>query len=139
MHRLAEIGVSKKSVLRALVVDADPVRRDALSRAIGQEYPVLSALGLPDALRVAEEVHPDFVVMGVTVPLSAAELDAFRSLGAHPLARRGALLVLADPTVVDHVCETVDRAGIVNGGASRSVAFQTRRRMRCSHMQAVAV
>ena len=52
-------------VQTVLVVDDDPEWLDFLSRAIGAQYPVLSATNGEDAVRRAQRACPDVIILDV--------------------------------------------------------------------------
>ncbi|MBI3985961.1 MAG: response regulator [Lentisphaerae bacterium] len=58
----------RKDVQTVLVVDDDPEWLEFLSKAIGSEYPVLSATNGDDAVRRAQRTCPDVIVMDVMMP-----------------------------------------------------------------------
>lgn len=85
---------NRLSVRKALVVDSDSDRLDAITRVLACEYPVLSISRQEDALRVADAARPDIIVLSAIPPNAKKAIATFRELKDNPATHRTPIIIL---------------------------------------------
>ncbi|MBI3986929.1 MAG: response regulator [Lentisphaerae bacterium] len=102
----------RKDVQTVLVVDDDPDWLEFLSRALGSEYPVLSAANGDDAVRRARSAGPDVIVMDVMMPGGKDGFAAYAELQRNSRTRDIPVIMLTDinrKTDLDFGSEAMNR------------------------------
>ena len=95
-----------------LVVDDDPEWLKFLARAIGKEYPVLSATNGEDAVRRAQRACPDVIIMDVMMYGGKDGFSAYAELQRDPSTRDIPVLMLSEvnrKTGLDFGAEEMNR------------------------------
>ena len=95
-----------------LVVDDDPEWLDFLSRAVGAEYPVLSATNGEDAVRRAQNACPDAIILDVMMPGGRDGFSTYAELQRDPRTHDIPVLMLSEvnrKTGLDFGAENMNR------------------------------
>ncbi|MBI3985955.1 MAG: response regulator [Lentisphaerae bacterium] len=96
MFKKATTFGAAQIVRTILVVDDDPEWLDFLVRALGAEYPVLSATNGEDAVRRAQRARPDAIVLDVMMPGGKDGFATYAELQRDPATRDIPVLMLSD-------------------------------------------
>lgn len=88
--------MKKGDARTVLVVDDDPEWLEFLSKAIGSEYPVLCAASGEDAIRRAQSVTPDVIVLDVMMPGGKDGFTTYSELQRDPRTRDIPVLMLTE-------------------------------------------
>lgn len=96
MEKKEKNGTMPRHVQTILVVDDDPEWLNFLTRAIGTEYPVLSATNGEDAVRRAQCACPDAIIMDVMMPGGRDGFSAYAELRNDPRTQDIPVLMLSE-------------------------------------------
>ena len=99
-------------VQTVLVVDDDPEWLDFLSRAIGAQYPVLSATNGEDAVRRAQRACPDVIILDVMLYGGKDGFSTYAELLNDPSTRDIPVIIFTEvnrKTGLDFGAENMDR------------------------------
>ena len=79
-----------------LLVDDDPVWLASTCRAVGAEYPVLTAVCGEDTLRVARMARPDLIILSIMVPGGDGCFRILAELENDPATRDTTFIVVSE-------------------------------------------
>lgn len=104
--------MKRVQVQTVLVVDDDPEWLDFLSRAIGAEYPVLSATNGEDAVRRAQRAGPDVIILDVMLYGGKDGFSTYAELRHDPRTRNIPVIIFTEvnlKTGLDFGAENMNR------------------------------
>ena len=111
-HETMQSAAQTVHVQTVLVVDDDPEWLDFLSRAIGSQYPVLSATNGEDAVRRAQRACPDVIILDVMMPGGRDGFSTYSELQRDPRTQDIPVLMLSEvnrKTGLDFGAEEMNR------------------------------
>jgi len=88
--------LTKQRIKTVLIVDDDAEWRDFACASLNGEYPVQFATNGDEALRIAEKIRPDAIILDIMMPGGKDGFSTLIQLKANPATANTAIIILSE-------------------------------------------